>query len=79
MPENIWKKMDTMKEVKTFLPQDDVNEKSRVVKICTRSSHVLIVFFMLIILFLFTIYKSIENTANLESYIIRILNVTKTK
>lgn len=55
-----------------FLPQDHPEEKSRSVKICTKSTHAVIILMFLLMLLLYAIVKTIATSSLLEKYLMLI-------
>lgn len=67
-----------MEQIHSFIPQDAKDEKSRTVKICTRSSQVIITFLILIMLFLSVIYKNLQTSNLLQQYLISLTQKNET-
>ena len=68
--------LDMINSVQTMFPKDKENESSRSVKICTRSTHIVIIFLLLLFLLIFAIAKTLSTTQIIEDLLVEKLRNT---
>ena len=69
------------KSFTAFLPKDQPEERSRSVKICTKSSHIVIIFLFLSMLLTYTVVKSLFTANRIDEILLNSIyhNYNKTK